>query len=432
MDTRIKAEWGRLKKVAVHTPGIEMFFGLLDPFASLYERAFSQRDALKEHELLQYTLKHDFKIKVLPLKDTIVEIALKRPNMKAKLIELAKKSIQFTGTEKEVELACREMDANSDILDPEHYFNTILLNPSIELEPRMTTRMINLHITQREPLSNLYFMRDQQMVTDKGMVLSRMRKPQRRREPQLTKLLWEMLKEPLIYQIQGQGTFEGGDFMPLGSFALIGIGDRTNMAGAEQMMENGLGFHEVALVHQPSHPLIPTQKSDPMLNMHLDNYFNVASQGVAVGSQPLLATTLVEIYQRTSDGYQKSPEKTNLYEYMVSKGFDFINITTLEQMAYASNLLCIRDGVVLAVEVERIVKDVMDKLRLRAKADPEGYSKLYSQVKKDYRYLRQEGQFFPHKKEIYQYDIEAYPLNLSNLTGGYGGAHCMTCPLKRI
>jgi len=78
------------------------------------------------------------------------------------------------------------------------------------------------------------------------------------------------------------------------------------------------------------------------------------------------------------------------------------------------------------------VKDVINKFRLRAKADPEGYSKLLAQIKKDYKYLRQEGQFFPHKKEIYQYDIDAYPLNLSNLTGGYGGAHCMTCPLKRI
>jgi arginine deiminase len=432
MTIKIKAEWDRLKKVAVHTPGMEMFFGLLDPFASLYERAFSQRDALKEHEVLRYTLKHDFNIKVLPLKETIVGIALKKPSMKGKLVELAKKSTQFTGTDQEVGLACQEMDANSDILDPEHYFNTILLNPSIELEPRMTTRMINLHITQREPLTNLYFMRDQQVVTDKGIVLSRMTKPQREREPQLTGLLWEMLKEPLIYEIQGPGTLEGGDYMPLDSFALLGMGDRTNQSGVEQIFEHGLGFDEVGVVHQPSHPLIPPEKRDPMLNMHLDNYFNVASKGVAIGSKSLLETTRVDIYQRTSDGYQKSPGETNLYEYMVSNGFDFINITTLEQMAYASNLLCIRDGTVLAVEVERIVKDVIGKFRLRAKADPEGYGKLFTQIKKDYKYLRQEGQFFPHKKEIYQYDIEAYSLNLSNLTGGYGGAHCMTCPLKRI
>lgn len=431
MTTKIKAEWDRLKKVAVHTPGMEMFFGLLDPFASLYERAFSQRDALKEHEVLQYTLKHDFKVKVLPLKDTIVGLSLKKPSMKARLIELARKSISFTGSHGEVELACQEMEANSEILDPEHYFNTVLLSPSIEVEPRMTTRMINLNITQREPLTNLYFMRDQQVVTDKGMVLSRMSKPQRKREPQITKLFLEMVNEPPIYEVQGPGTFEGGDFMPLDKFALIGVGDRTNRTGAEQMLNNCLEFDEVALVHQPCHPLIPPEKRDPMLNMHLDNYFNVVSNGVAVGSETLLETTQVEIYQRSGDGYQKSLDATNLYEYMLSKGFDFINITTLEQMAYATNLLCIRDSTVLAVEVERIVKDVMGKLKLRANTDPEGYSKLFTQVKKDYRQLRHEGHFFPHKREIYQHDVEAYSLNLSNLTGGYGGAHCMTCPLKR-
>lgn len=431
MTMKIKAEWGRLKKVAVHTPGMEMFFGLLDPFASLYERAFSQRDARKEHELLTYTLKHDFNVKVLQLKDSIVDLSLKKPLLKGELVELAKNSISFTGTEPEVEVACQEMDVNRDILDPEHYFNTILLNPSIELEPRMTTRMINLHITQREPLTNLYFMRDQQVVTDRGMVLSRMSKPQRMREPQLTKLLWDMLDEPLTYQIQGPGTFEGGDYMPMGSFALLGMGDRSSQQGIEQMLYNCLGFDEVGVVHQPSHPLIPPEKRDPMLNMHLDNYFNVLSKGVALGCEPLLKATVVDIYQRSGDGYQKLDEKMNLQEYILSKGFDFINITTLEQMAYAANLLCIRDGTILTVEVERIVKDVIEKLKIKAKTDLKGYNKLLSQVRKDYRYLRHEGQFFPHKSEIYQHDIEAYPLNLKNLTGGYGGAHCMTCPLKR-
>jgi arginine deiminase len=140
---------------------------------------------------------------------------------------------------------------------------------------------------------------------------------------------------------------------------------------------------------------------------------------------------MVDIYQRSSTGYQKTPNGTNLREYVGSKGFDIINITTLEQMAYAANLLCIKDGTILAVEVERIVKEVIAKLKSKAKTDPERYNRLLMQVRKDYRNLRHEGQFFPHKKEIYQYDIEAYPLNLANLTGGYGGAHCMTCALKR-
>lgn len=431
MGCKIQAEWDRLKIVSVHTPGIEMFFGLLDPFASLYERAFSQSDALREHEQLQYTLKHDFKIKVLPLKETIIGRALKSPRMKDKLIDLARESMVFNGDGMEVEQARQEMKFNRDILDPEHYFNTILLNPSLELEHRMITRQINLQITQREPLTNLYFMRDQQMVTDKGMVLSQMSKPQRRREPILTRLLWDMLKEPLLHEVQGSATVEGGDYMPLDQFALLGTGDRTNQQGVKQMLSCGLGFDEVGVVHQPNHPLIPQDKRDPMLNMHLDNYFNVVSSEVAVGSKKLLETTRVDIYHKTGEGYQKANEQMDLYSYITSHGFELINITTLEQMAYAANLLCIKEGTVLAVEVERIVKDVMEKLRLKASKDPEGYQKLLQEVRRDYRKLKLEGQFFPHKKEIYQHDIEAFPLNLANLTGGYGGAHCMTCPLKR-
>ena len=46
-----------LRKVAVHSPGIEMYFGLLDPFASLYERSFSMEKAIKEHEILSIYFK---------------------------------------------------------------------------------------------------------------------------------------------------------------------------------------------------------------------------------------------------------------------------------------------------------------------------------------------------------------------------------------
>ena len=51
--------------------------------------------------------------------------------------------------------------------------------------------MIHLHVTENEPLSNLYFMRDQQAVTDKGIVISRMSKPQRRREPAANQISME-------------------------------------------------------------------------------------------------------------------------------------------------------------------------------------------------------------------------------------------------
>ena len=204
-----------------------------------------------------------------------------------------------------------------------------------------------------------------------------------------------------------------------------------NRKGVEQMLEYGVGYDEIGVVHQPNHPLIPGDDGDPMVNMHLDTYFNIVSKEVAVGCELLLKNAMVEIYHKSDDGYIKTPEEVNLHDYMLSKDFDIINITTLEQMAYASNFLCIRDGTILAVEVDRVIKNVLEKLRAKAIAEPHRYKKLFNQAKKDYRELRLHGQFFPHKKEIYQHDVDAYPLNLVNLTGGYGGAHCMSCALKR-
>ena len=226
------------------------------------------------------------------------------------------------------------------------------------------------------------------------------------------------------------GTFEGGDFIPMKGFALVGVGNRTDMNGVKQLLKYGLGYDEVGIVHKPKHPLIPA--NDSMMNMHLDTYFNVASNGVVVGCDLLLKNAELEIYHREGPGeYVKLLEDTNLHDYILSKGFEIINITTLEYLAYASNFLCVKNGTIISVEVDRIVKDVLNLLYDKAGANPENYGNLLTQARKDYKCLREKGQFFPHKKEVYQNDIDAYPLNLINLTGGYGGAHCMTCALNR-
>ena len=432
MKAKINAEWDNLRTLAVHSPGIEMFFGLLDPFASLYERSFNMEDAVREHELLLYTLKHEFKINTIPLKETIISKANKSSLIREDLIDLALNKISYTGDNDEVKRAEYEARKNRNVMDADYYFNSVLLNPQVELESGVGTRMIRLHVTENEPLSNLYFMRDQQAVTDKGIILSRMQKPQRQREPQLTKLLWNTLKLPLACEIKEPGTFEGGDFFPMKEFALIGVGDRTNMNGVEQIFNSSVGYDEVGVVHQPKNTIISSEKNDLMINMHLDTYFNVASNGVAVGCIELLENAEVEVYHRDSNGnYMKSDIQSNLKEYILSKGFDIINITTLEYLAYASNFLCIKNGTIVSVEVERVVKDVINNIKEKALLDPVTYGNLLKQIKKDYKHLREEGQFFPHKKEIYQHDIDAFTLNLINLTGGYGGAHCMTCALRR-
>lgn len=410
-----------------------MFFGLLAPDASLYERVFNRYEARREHERLEYTLKHEFKVDVFKIKEKLLDLADRRPEIKQKLVKAGLDNLRFVGNQKDDREARKQVEEGSEAYDVGHFFNLFLLRPVMDLEKGgKGARSIHLGVTENDPLANLYFMRDQQAVTDKGIFLSRMSKPQRMGEPQLTKFVWEALGEHIVHEVAAPGTFEGGDFIPMKDFALLGLGDRTNRGGVDQMLSHGVGFDEVAVVHQPSHPLIPGDEIDPMVDMHVDTYFNVAGSGVVVGSELLLKRAKVEIYFREGEGkYKKGGEETTLHDYVRKKGFDIINLTTLEQLCYASNFLCIKDGQILAIEVEREVKSVLKTLESKASENPHRYTKLLEQAKKDYNDLRASGGIFPHKKEVYQHNIDAFAMVMTNLTGGYGGAHCMTAVLER-
>jgi arginine deiminase len=420
-----------LRTVAVHRPGIEMFFGLLEPYAALYERAFSRYEARREHERLESTLREDFGVEVVRLKESIVDAADRNPDVRRRLVDWAYSAATIRGGNRAAAEARRSMGENAENLDSQHFFTLLLLNPVIEVKRNHGTVGANVHILEQQPLANLYFMRDQQAMTDRGLVVARMAKPQRRREPAITKFLWEVLDVPIACEVREPGTFEGGDFIPMRDFALLGIGDRTNRAGIDQLLASALGFDEVGVVHQPTHPLIPSESPDPMVDMHLDTYVNVASSGVVLGSEILLRRAQVEVYQRTSQGYEPAGEMTSLHEYIREKGFEIIDLSTLEQISYAANILCIRDGTILTVEGERVMKTVLENLTQKAGYDLKRYGRLLDQARHDYRRIKENGQFFPHKKELYQHDLEIYPLRLENLTGGYGGPHCMTCALER-
>lgn len=433
MDGKIKAEWDPLKKIIVHKPGIEMFFGLLEPYGSLYERAFSRDGARYEHEMLTRILEKEYNVSVFDLKDLIIKAAQQDPSIKEKLIHKARKSLEYTGDKAYIQRAQEEFDENSKHYDILHFFYILLLHPLIKVNQAPGARNIDLEIINRQPLANLYFMRDQQFVTDQGIVLCRMAKPSRRRETEITEFLWEeVLKIPLLHKMEDPATIEGGEFIPMGQFALVGIGDRTNQEAIDQLLKLPLGYNQIGVVHQPPHPLIPSSKPNPMINMHLDTYFNVAGKDVVVGSELLLRQAKVDIYHNEGEGkFRKDPKQTTLYQYISEKGFRVINITTLEQMSYASNFLCIKDKEILAVDVEPITREVLKNLRHVAKQNPEKYSALLKQAEEDYEHLIKEGEFFPHKREIYHHGISPRALSLKHLTGGYGAAHCMTCALSR-
>jgi len=431
MQTSARAEWHRLTDVMIHRPGAEMFFGLMEPYSFLYERAFSMNDAVFEHTELEHALS-EAGVTVRRLKRFAVEVATHTPDVVERLRSVAEKIVHYSGPKEMVTRARRALHRNISTFDPETLFNILLLRPSVRLQRRPGARGILPTVELDCPLANLYFMRDQQALTAGGFVLGRMSKPQRADEPMVAGNVLRIAGAQIAGQVKAPGTFEGGDFMPLGEFALLGTGDRTNSSGVRQVLAMPHGFDEVGVVHQPAHPALPDDAPDPMIDMHLDTYFNVAGKGVAVGSEILLRAARVDVYRRSGRGpLVRDSKKRTLPEYLAEKKFEVIPLSSLEQMSYATNFLCLRDRSIVAVEVEEEVDRVLGGLVVAARRDPHRYGKLLALVQRERKELREGRGFFPHTADVRDRGIKVTPLSLQEITGGYGGAHCMTCVMER-
>ena len=88
---------------------MEMFFGLLEPYASLYERAFSQNGAIREHERLEHVLRHEFHIKVHRMRDTIVEAAEQDNDLHDRIVRAANEGLNVTGDNADIKLAIKRV-----------------------------------------------------------------------------------------------------------------------------------------------------------------------------------------------------------------------------------------------------------------------------------------------------------------------------------
>jgi arginine deiminase len=405
---------------------MEAFFGLLEPYSSLYERVFSLSKARREHEELVETLRSGFGVTVQNLDQLLLQAAGRHPDVARELTDRVLRAVTFKGTG--AGQARGRFQETIRLLDGEQLIQTLTLAPSIRFERGRGARSVSSFTTLQVPLTNLFFLRDQQAVTDRGIVVGRLAKPQRRRETELTSFVWRAAGEPPVAEIR-HGTFEGGDFLPCGEFALVGTGDRTSAVGVKEFLEKAVGFPEVGVVHQPRHPLL--DRPDPMVNMHLDTYLNFPGDGIAVGYREMLEAARVEVYLRDSGVYRRSHEMRLLPYLEKSHGFRVIGISTLEQLCYATNFLTIKDRSIVVPAVGRNAERVLAHLRAEAERQPTRYHRLYLRAAREFGQLRAEGAFFPNKPEAKELGLQSVEVPLENLTGAFGGAHCLTATIER-
>ncbi len=419
----IRSEWDPLKEVMMHRPGTEIDYAMLAPRAFLFERPFKSRIAVQEHENLELVLKENG-VRVRLLRNTVVDAADQDPGFRQELEQKVLNTVRFFGNLNKSGQAKAELERNIKYLDSSTLFNIITLEPSIDLKEDSEPGSEYPTVYSNVPLANLYFMRDQQAVVPGGVIFGKMKRLQRMKEPEITKfVISRALKEKNSITVSGNGVFEGGDFMPAGKFALIGTGSRTNVDGAMQAINSGLmDFEEVAVVSNPIYDFMAGSPKDPMVNMHLDTYFNMAGDGLAVGAGELMRKAQLTIFSGRGSDTGSILGKDTLYEYLKKKGFNILELSVAEQLGYSSNFLTLRDKKIVAVNVATVLEKLVGQHIFPDYVEHE--------VKKDME-KKGNNDLFPNSKAVKDHGIDHVDVKLSELTGGYGGAHCMTSALSR-
>jgi arginine deiminase len=257
LEPTVTAEFDRMTDVLVHRPGIEMFFGLLNPCLNDYMGPFDRYEAKAEHDAFTRVLCGKG-INVHYLSDLVLEgtmddrgRAIEGRQLQA-LRDLASQTLTYCFEEScsgQTDSFEEERMRSILAMHPKDLFKVLMLRPTCRISGGNGDKQA-LPTVDRQ--GNLCYTRDPMIVTDKGVVLGRMKNSTRRFETEIMRYALSNLGIRPIYEVKEPGTLEGGDYIPLRDFALIGEGLRTNRHAIDQLLENRVfGFPHVVVVEDP-------------------------------------------------------------------------------------------------------------------------------------------------------------------------------------
>jgi len=169
------------------------------------------------------------------------------------------------------------------------------------------------------------YVRDPGMVTSRGAVLFQMAKPARAAEPPLLGTALQAAGVPVVAELTGDATADGGDIIWLDERTLlVGRSYRTNAAGIRQLGDilaaEGVTVCSADLPHDrgPAHVL------------HLMSVISPVADDLAVVYQPLAPVPLME--------------------ELAARGVRIVGVPAGEYPTMACNVLAIRPGVVVMLD----------------------------------------------------------------------------------
>lgn len=377
-----RSEWDYARSILMHTPGEELFDGVIHPYAGLFEYYFDVDAAAQEHKGYIEALKKNG-IKVYTVRELLNLVPIEKLRVcAAKVLTYDITNMPAMNKEKTEEYrqyVIGEM-SRADLI------RCILLRPTVTLYESDTNTGF-MAIYSHSPLMNLYFTRDQSITTPRGHIISQMNSKQRANETEIISLCYEQLGVAPILTITGEGRLEGGDYLRGGDVSYIGCGMRTNLEAVKQMMEaDAFGHDTIAVVND--HKWWQMQ-------MHLDTYFNIIDKDLctlvesrykAKKGDPEWVT--VDLYTRKSGEkeYVLTQKNLSFVEFLKERGFTIIPIKQADELHYANNFLTIAPRHIMAVG----------------------------------------NQSEELQKILVEHGVKVEWIPLENLIKGYGAAHCMT------
>ncbi len=367
------AEWARLTHAVLYTPSSEVAYAQISPIENLYDDVIKLSKAQEEHLLLKDTLRKEG-VKVYELSDLVKENTGFRNYIQDKIESLYKKSRYAADPKWSKNIRTVISGYPLDTLWMMAVLRPEFLSITEEKDFRARSALLHVH-----PFGNLFYMRDQQFVTDKGLVLGSLKMPARMGETELTEMGFSTLGIKPVHIMKNP--MEGGDFLPAGNIAFLGHGYRNTQESVSELLESGaLGYETIAVVTQPAN----------QETMHLDTYFNILGPNLVVGDRKILRTAECTVYVNGGKSYRKTTS-TKFFDFLKANGFDVLEVD-LEKERFSTNFLALKEN--------KILMPTNDKLGVAAK--------------------RYEAA-----------GVEVLSIEVNELLAGYGGVHCMTGALRR-
>ncbi|MDO4941078.1 MAG: arginine deiminase family protein [Erysipelotrichaceae bacterium] len=360
----IKSEISPLKKVMLYAPGEEL-------------NCLSENNILEFlfDELIDVTqakIEHDFFAKVL--KENDVEVVY-IDELMAETLDLNENiKIDFI----------KEFVKDTEVINKlNNLSNKELVNICIKGLKKDDKYIVN-------PIPNLYFQRDPQMMIGNGICISHMSTSARKNESIFSKYIFKYHPDykdtKIYYDDKNEYNIEGGDILNLSNkVIMIGISERTSYEAINLLAKKLFADSEVEIIIAIE---IPKKRA----SMHLDTIITQVDYDKFVIYANDFEKTKTHIISKHDEIVNSTPLKDTLKTYLNLKTITFINCTDkIEQWNDGVNTLALKPGKVIAYKVN----------------------------KKTNQLLRDNG-------------IEVIEIDAKQLGMGRGGVHCMSQPLVRL